>query len=149
MARLTPTLRHRVQIRTPIQTANDDNGGYDLEYTTIATLWMGMKVSRFQGRGAEYVDNEQVNTSVTHNFKVRNIELSSIGRAFSPAFSNGFDSVVDLFALKTDYFLFLEKGSATKGRSFRIHSVTNDHERDHFFNIGAEEIETVGTGGPA
>ena len=148
MTWLTPQLSERVQIGTPTQPANDA-GGFDFTFNAITTLWMEFKPITFKGASVKYVRGEQTSETDTHTFKVREIELSSLGKAFTAAFSDDFDSIADLNALKTQYFLFVEKGSSSKGRLFRIKGTTNHNEDDEYITIVAEETEERGTGWPA
>lgn len=145
MTWLAPQLNRRVQIGKPVQMPNDD-GGFDLTFDTLLTIWMGIKPVTFKGAGSSYIRGEQINENITHVFTARRMAISSLGRTYSRAFSAAFDSIEDLGLLKTDYFLFLQQGSTVKGRLFRIHEVTNKNERDEYLVIGAEEIEERGTG---
>jgi len=147
MTWLIPQLKERVQIGKPVQTAND-NGGFDFSFDVLLTIWMGLKPSRFAGRGPEYIRGEQINENITHEFICRKSAVESLGRDFAKGFSEGFDSIEDLAPLKSDYFLFLQRGSAVKGRLFRIHGVTDNKEQREYLKIGAEEIEERGTGWP-
>ena len=147
MTWILPDLKYRVQIGMPIQTANDD-GGFDFSFNVLLTVWMGLKPSRFAGRGAEYIRGEQINENVTHKFKCRRSSVEVLGKSFSKGFSEGFDSIEDLALLKSDYFLFLQQGSTVKGRLFRIHGVSDNKEEREYLKIGAEEIEERGTGWP-
>ena len=147
MTWILPQLDKRVQIGMPTQTPNDD-GGFDFAFDTLLTVWMGLKTSRFAGRGAEYIRGEQINENVTHKFMCRRSAVETLGRSFSKGFSEGFDSIEDLALLKSDYFLFLQQGSTVKGRLFRIHGVSDNKEEREYLNIGAEELEERGTGWP-
>ena len=147
MTWITPKLSERVQLGTPGQTPNAD-GGFDFTFNSIVTLWMDFEPITFKGSASQYVRGEQTKEGDTHTFKVREIELSSLGLAFTSAFSTGFDSIADLNAIKTQNFLFVEKGSSSKGRLFRITGTTNNKEQDEYININAQEIEERGTGWP-
>ncbi len=145
MTWLVPQLKERVQIGKPDQSPNDD-GGFDFSFDVVSTIWMGFLPSTFQGRGSSYVRGEQINESVTHILKARRNSVESLGRGFTSGFSNGFDSIADLGLLKSEYFLFVQRGSTVKGRLFRIHDVTDNKEQREYLNISAEEIEERGTG---
>jgi len=145
MTWLIPQLNERVQIGTPKQTAND-TGGFDFSFDVLLTVWMGVKPSRFAGRGTKYIRGEQVNENVTHEFMCRISAVESLGRSFDRGFSEGFDSIEDLILLKSDYYLFLQRGSTVKGRLFRIHGGTDNKEQREYLKIDAEEIEERGTG---
>lgn len=143
MTWLTPQLDKRVQIGTPSQVSNDD-GGFDFEFESVVTLWMGCKPIS-PGR---FIRGEQVNEKSTHQFTVRKVELENIGMAFANGFSIGFDSVSNLNLVKGDYYLFLESGPSYKGRLFKVNAAMNNNEQDEVYLILAEEIEERGTGYP-
>ena len=133
MAWILPRLKYRVQIGTPVQTPNDD-GGLDFSFDDVATIWMGFKTIS-ERAGGKYVGGKQVTETATHEFICRALAASSALGA-------------DLMPLKSNYFLFLQKGSIRKGRLFRIHEIMNVLEQDEYFSIIAEEIEERGTGYP-
>ncbi len=107
---------------------------------------MSFEPSKFAGRGSAYVRGEQINESITHELKVRKSAVSSLGRNFAKGFASGFDSMEDLSSLKADYFLFVERGSTSKGRLLRIHNVIDNKEQREYLKVFAEEIEERGTG---
>ena len=144
---LAPQLSHRVQIGKPINTANA-YGGADFSFDTLLTVWMGLKPISYQNSGSKYIRGEQVNDSITHEFKCRTIAVSALGNEFSKAYNIAFKFMPGLMPLKSDYFLFLQKGSTVKGRLFRIHNVTDNKEEGEYLNITAEEIEERGVGWP-
>ncbi len=147
MTWLASKLDKRVQIGKPTQIPNDE-GGFDFGFDTLLTVSMGAKPVTFKGAGGRYIRGEQINENVTHKFIARRIAVASLGKAFTKAFSTGFDSIEDLSLLKSDYYLFLQRGSTVKGRLFRIHEVVNKNERDEYLEISGEEIEERGTGFP-
>jgi len=164
MTWLASKLMQRVQILIPSLVPNDA-GGSDLvfgaplsdafdsgEYNQLApvlTVWMGMKPIGFKGSGAKYIRGEQVNEAVTHEFIVRHIAVSSLGKEFSLGFSEEFKYMPNLMGLKSDYFLMVQCGSGSKGRLFRIHDVVDSKERHEYLRIAAEEIEERGVGWPS
>jgi hypothetical protein len=131
MAWQVPKLIHRVKIGEVSQTANDD-GGFDLAFTSLLTVWMGFKPLKFKNSGLQYIRDEQINETVTHEFLVRKLSVASLSS--------------DLMPLKSEYFLLLKKHGDTQGRLFQIRNVTIVDETDEFLRIGAEENEerTVG-----
>lgn len=144
MTWLASDLTERIQIRQAVDTPNDD-GGYDRSYTTLLTVWSGIKSLSFKSR---YFRGEQVEYTATHEFKIRRIAIATLGTTFSSGFGSDFDSIKDLNPLKSDYFIFVQRGSTIKGRLFRIHEVIDKDERREYLRIYAEEIEEVGTGYP-
>lgn len=147
MSWLIPKLNKRVQIGKSIQT-NNENGGFDLTFNTLLTVWMGLKPLVYKGVWQDYIRGEQVNENVTHEFIARRLSLSSLGKELSSSFSAAFDSITDFMPLKTEYYLFLQNPSTVKGRLFRIRGVINVGENDEYLKIGVEEIEERGTGYP-
>lgn len=147
MTWLASELRYRVQILVGDQDENDTSGGFDRTYTLLNTVWMGIKGVTYSIRsGGEYTRYVQTEYTPTHEFKVRQSALSSMGVAFSSAFDSSFDTVEDIFSLKKDYFLLVEKGSSYKGRLFRIQKIKRADERNEYFKILAIELEERGTG---
>ena len=142
---LAPKLNHRVQIGHPSQTANDE-GGFDFSFDALLTVWMGVEPVGYKGSGSKYIRGKQVNEAVTHEFIVRHLAVASLGRVFAIAFDDGFKAMADLGPLKSDYYLFLQKGSSVKGRLFRIDSISNVKESNEYFSIAVEEIEERGSG---
>lgn len=141
MTWLASELRERIEIKTGEQTEQDD-GSFSLSFTTLATLWAGIKpVSE-----GEYIRGQQIGKNITHEFKVRRSSVESLGTEFSSAFSSGYDTISDLMPLKSDYFIFLQRGSSSKGRLFRIRQIVDHNERRELLRIRAEEIEEKGTG---
>jgi hypothetical protein len=128
----------------PTQTPNDD-GGFDFGFDVLLPVWMGLKPVT----PGQYIRGEQIGEGVTHVFTVRRIAVASLGRDFGRGFAPGFDSIEDLNVLKSDYYLFLQRGSTVKGRLFRIKSVTDNDERREYLRIQAMEEEERGTGFPA
>ncbi len=145
MTWLAPDLDQRVQIGSPIQESNEA-GGADFSFDTLLTVWMELKPITFKGAGSEYIRGEQINEAITHEFKVRSIAVAQLGSEYGSGFSIAFKSMPNLKALKSDYFLFVQRGPTVKGRLFRIHGVTDNKEQREFLRITAEEIEERGTG---
>lgn len=145
MTWLASELRERIQFREPVQTANSTSGGFDRSYTTLVTVWAGFKPLN----KGYYIRGEQIDNDATHEFKVRRSALTTLGKSYSKGFSNGFDSVTDLNIVKSNFFIFVKKSTATKGRLFRIRRIEDVKERREYLRIDATEIEEVGTGYPA
>lgn len=164
MAWLIPKLTKKVQILKPTQRPNLD-GGLDLVFGTpyggsfdessfdmlspVKTIWMGFQPIGYKTSGTKYIRGKQVAETATHEFICRLMAVASLGKEFSAAFSIAFKDMGDLNPLKSDYFLFVQKGTIAKGRLFRIHEVMNIREEDESLSIVAEEIEERGTGYPA
>ena len=147
MSWILPQLNVQVQIGKPIQTANV-GGGADFSFENLMTIWMGMKPIGYKTSGKKYVRGKQINSEITHEFKVMASELELLGREFVVAFDIGFKGVGVSNPLESDYFLFAQKDTSVKGRLFRIHEVQNVDEQDEYLSIMAEEIEERGVGWP-
>lgn len=149
MTWLADKLRYRIQIRKPVQTPNDA-GGFDRLYETLLTIWAGFKPTKFGSSFSQamYAQGQQIRQNITHEFLVRRSSVQNLGKAFGDGFGSGFNSIADLIPLKSDLFIFLQKGSTVKGRSFKIHRVQDNDEKREFIKLFCEEIEEQGTGFP-
>lgn len=157
MAWLAPLLRERIQVRKSIETPNDE-GGFDRSYEILLTIWgnilplafsryqVAHEVSNYVRTTTRYFRGMQTENTITHIITIRKVAVASLGTSFSTGYSSGFDTIQDLNPLKSDYFLFLQKGSTVKGRLFRIHMITNVEERGEYLQLSVEEIEESGTG---
>jgi head-tail adaptor len=149
MTWLVPKLKERVQIRKAIGTPND-SAGFDRSYITLVTIWGAFKpleIGSFLRQ--RHIRGLNVNDEVTHVFKFRRTALRTQGKAFTSSFSTAFNSIEDLNILKSDHFLFVQRGNTTKGRLFRIIFTQDDKENREFINVLAEEIEEQGSGYPS
>ena len=145
MTWLAAKLKHRVEVRKPVQTPNSD-GGYDKTWIVLLTIWAGIvPISRGQ---PEYIRGKQIDETDTHIFTFRKVALEELVKAFGDGFSTSFNIISDLNNLKSEFYLFQQKPNTTKGRLWRVSRVTNVNEDDEFFEVFAEEIEELGTGYP-
>ena len=141
---LAGKLNRRVQIQTPNQ---DDNvvGGFDRSYTTIATVWMAITNPNayIQAvRGA----NTRESKEITHVFQCRQAAVKELGNNFTKAFDANFNSIYDLYTVKSKYFLFVQNESNIHGRLFRIISVARDEKHKSWVKMETQEVEEKGTG---
>ena len=134
-------------------------------YVPIIACWAGVK----NLGAAKYWRGVQINITATHEFTVRRMALGMIhgaafGRAFGVSgfdstsrglvrqfdigFDSGFDTIVDQNIPKSNFFLFMEDDTTTRGRLFRIETVMDAEERKEYLLILAREIEEQGTGYP-
>lgn len=141
MTWLAPKLDKRIQIGRGVQTASGA-GGLNFAFRSLLTVWAGVSPLSFR----ECIRGEQVGRTDTHEFTIRRAALNDLGKAFTLAFSTASDSIPDISPLKSDYFIFLQNGSATKGRLFRIRRLMDNNERGEYVMVRAEEIDEVGTG---
>lgn len=144
MGYLAPKLNRRIQVCIANQTANAD-GGIDFGYTVQTTIWAEVKNTPDY---ISYIRGEQLAEKRTHTFTVRNSAVESLGKSFSAAFNTGFKEMGDLAQIKSDWFIFLERGSTVKGRLFKVRGLNRDERRKEYIVISADEIEERGTGAP-
>jgi head-tail adaptor len=148
MGYIASKLKQRIQIQTPVQTPGG-RGELALSYEIILNIWaelipvssrMTAFVDAIRGQNANTID------TVTHNFRVRYEAVKYLGKQFGKGFGPGFDSIEDLAPLKSEYFVFMQRGSTIKGRRFRIRTIERDDQFREFIRIGCQEIEETGTG---
>lgn len=148
MTWLAPRLSKRIDILLPQQTAGD-NGMLEETYESLRTIWAEMKpISRTSLFAAMVRGQNTDEGRETHTFRVRSCSLAGMGTEQTPAFSGAFDSIEDLHAIKSNYYLFLRSSSADKGRRFKIRGAALDEHNSEYVIIYAEEMEEVGTGWP-
>lgn len=142
-----PKLKNRVQVQKAVQTPNTTTGGLDRTYSTLTTIWMGCEpMSPYKPVG-EYIRGVQIADRPTHIFIARVSALDNVvGRGFTLGFSTGFKSILDLMSMKSDYFLFMQRGSSVRGRLFRVLNVTDMFENRNYYTLLAKEIEQQGVG---
>jgi len=142
-----PKLRNRVAIKKAIQTPNITSGGFDRSYSTLHTVWMGCEPINPYKPVGEYIRGVQTMEKPTHTFVVRISAMDDVvGRGFSTGFSTGFNRILDLMSLKSDYFLFMHRGSSVKGRLFRMLTIGDMFENKNYYIILAKEMEEQGSG---
>ncbi len=149
MSKLAYKLKHRAFIMKGIQTPND-NGGLDMSYETLATVWIAMDNVSDYTQNLKYIRGENVSDgkTPTHKFIVRWIAIQNLGMEASKAFDSSFNSIADLMPLKSDYFVFIKKGSSYKGRLFQILDISRDENNKEYIKFRGCEIEEHGTGWP-
>lgn len=150
MSFLTPKLKHRIQIQEAIQDPNSV-GGMDRSYSTLITVWAGMKEdSEFiTGVRGRYVRGTQTEDVDTHEFLVRfSAVFYDLNKEYGDGFSTAYDNINDLNPIKSQNYIFLlaSPGASNKGRRFRITRTRRDDSNKEFVKIKAMEIEESGTG---
>lgn len=145
MSWMAPKLDRRIQIQKAV---NDpvSTGSFERTYTTLKRIWANIRVDH----KAAYVaairgvnSDEEVNT---HLIKVRRVAVERLGVHFSKAFDSSFDSIADINAVKSNYFVFIEETNQTIGRRLMINGTQLDEVNREYININATEIEERGTG---
>lgn len=169
MSWLAPKLRHKIQLLKGIQTPNAI-GGFDLTFQLLTRIWAQTKVffEDSSTGGIAIVRGVGISDLETHEFKVRysaviGITERGLTDAFSPSefssyasaglskefdksFDSQFDSVIDMDPVKSDYFIFLESGTRTKGRLFRINRIVRDENFKEYLKIKCYLIDERGVG---
>ncbi len=139
---LVSSLKHRAHIKKPIQTPND-GGGFDRGYATVDSFWMGLKMESSYIRA---VRGENTGEGITQIGIARFQALQYLGKAFSAGYSTGFNTIADINFIKSNYFIFIEENSSTRGRMFRIMGFARDEKNRQWISIQLQEIEEQGTG---
>lgn len=143
-----PKLRHRIQIRKALP-LNNVFGGFDVSYETLLTIWAEIKD---KSGSANYIKEIRgVNSDVAEVadtiFTIRYESVRYLGRAFSSAYSEDYDSIEDINPVKSDYFIFLQIGNnVNRGRSYKILGTKRDDDRKEWLEIRCMEVEEKGTG---
>ena len=152
MSWLAGKLRNRVQIRRIVQSPNDE-GGYDVSYTTLGTVWAEVLPITSERQGiaafANYVRGVNVTSWNTHTVKLRRVAVETLGREVSLAFSTAFKVMADLSLLKDDYYIFLQHGSTVEGQLFKVTGYEDRDARREWLKIFCKEIEEQGAGAAA
>lgn len=141
---LAPKLRHRVQIRKPILTPKS-TGSLATTYETLTTIWAEVKQT------SEYIKairGAQTQGNYTHVFTVRTAAIIQIGREYDLGFDTGFKNMSDINPIKSEWFLFMQHGTTTKGTLYRVTGMQRDDDHNEFAKIYAEEMFEKGTGWP-
>lgn len=167
MTWLAGKLNKEIQIRQAVQTPNT-SGGFDRSYELLLSVWAGIRPIELVTGRPGYIRHVQTETGTTHEFIIRKVAIEELGKSFGDGFGNSFNSIDDINSLKTEFFIFMQKGDndwegpfsrdfqksfdvyfgleAMKGRLFRIRNVINNDERDEYVKVYAEELEEHGTG---
>ncbi len=164
MKYLAPKLRHRIQILKP--DLNPALFGLSISYKRLVRLWAAVK-ERKGFFGVEMIRGVNIDNAITHVITVRYSSAISIysssfgdgfsesfpavnskglGRSFTNAFGEGFDSIIDFDPIKGDYFIMVEGATAYRGRIFKIEKVNQDEDHKEFIALKCRETEERGTG---
>lgn len=171
MSYIAGKLKHRIHI---LQATDEPNelGGFTRGYKKLLTLWSGKKTigSYLMQIRAVNIDKNNKNSPIdTDEFIVRydsviskfnrtfsnsfgagydSLENTGLGKSFEGGFDNGFDSTVDMYPIKADYFVFLQSGNsdAYRGRLYRINRVLPDDNAKKWVLLRCSEVEEVGFG---
>lgn len=121
-------LWHRCQVRKAVQTPNA-TGGINTTFEIVSTIWCNL--IPLDMKSGIYMRDVQTGEMPTHKIIMRN----------SPALQ------VTRYHLKSNCYLHIQEGDS-KGREFKIMSVTEIDERSNYLEIMAMERRTVfGTDG--
>lgn len=145
MTWMTPKLRKKIQIQEAENTPMS-SGTFERDYTTLKRIWAEIKIN---SKAAYIAAIRGVNTDEeisTHIIKIRKSSVSDLGTHFKKAFNSAFDSIADLNAIKTNYFIFIEETNQIRGRRLKINGIQQDEIHREYMNIIATEIEERGSG---
>ena len=171
MSYMAGELKHRIHVMQ----ADDvpaPSGLMERRYKRLVTLWSGKKSIGSYLMFIRSVNAEKYSSNAplsTDEFKVRwssvvsklyrtfssafeesldSLEKNGVGRSFDGGYDNNFDSLIDIFPIKTDYFVFLQKGNSDtyRGRLYKINRVIRDDDNEEFIKMQCTEIEEVGLG---
>ena len=165
-------LKHRINI---IQAIDEPNtyGGFNRSYKKLISLWSGKKQIGNYLMMIRSVNTEKSNSNSpisTDEFIVRHDSIISkfyrtfadgfsnngfdsqksqgMGRSFEIGFDNGFDSLIDMYPVKTDYFVFLQSGNsdAYRGRLYKINRIVIDDNTKELAILQCSLMEEQGLG---
>ena len=166
MTWLVNKLRERIQIKLPVQDVGDD-GGFVRGYSSIGTVWAEVKPVASQSKGiaafSAYVRGVQIESIATHICTVRRTAISSLGGSFGSGIGRSFNSQADLEVLKSEYFIFRNRGNpegqfagsfnneynqteGLVGNLYKILGVEDVDTRREYLRLRLEEIEEQGAG---
>jgi hypothetical protein len=146
MSWIANKLRNRIEIRKP-SFEPVDGGMLQTTYTTLATIWAQIRPVSDYIQAVRHTNVNAETESPTHDFRVRAGSLEGLNIAFGGGFAEGFDVIEDLAAVKSDWYVFLQKGeSSVRGRLFRVVGVKRDEQYHEFAIIRTYEVQEMGTG---
>ncbi len=168
MTFLANRLRDRVHVKTPIQDAGDD-AGFIRGYKSVGSIWAELKPISSSSKGiaafASYVRGVQISSMATHICTIRRTAVASLGGNFGDGIGRSFNSQADLEILKSDYYIFRNRGEPEGqftggfnneynqtegliGNLFRILGYEDVDNRREYLRLRLEEIEEQGVGAP-
>jgi len=168
MTRLAKDLKNRVWILKPTKAVNAA-GGFDRSYDKLIQVWSQLKpiaqASRDISHFAAYIRGTQVQSVATHKMKVRRVAVEDIGAQFSSSFNRGFARAGSLQILKSEYYVFAERGDpggdfgagfsigfnqteGLVGDLYRIVAGVDNNSDHEYLEIRLKEVEEQGTGAP-
>ena len=168
MTRLAKDLKNRVWILKPFKNTNSE-GGFNRGYEKLIQVWSQLKpiaqASRDISHFAAYIRGTQVNSVATHKMKVRRVAVEEIGAQFNTVFTRGFARAGSLQILKSEFYVFAERGDAAGafaagmsigfeqteglvGDLYRIVAGVDNNSDHEYLEIRLKEIEEQGTGAP-
>lgn len=169
MSYIAHKLNRRVQILQSVDTPNETTGGFDRTYKVLTKIWCEVKTINEFGilAGITNVRGQNISDFESHELKMRRDSARSaisrafadgfaddynssgsdgLGKEYTAAFDQAFESILDISPIKSEYFALLEEGSATKGRLLRIKKVILDERNRKYIKCKCCEVEERGTG---
>ncbi len=172
MSYIAEKLKHRIHIMQGYDEPNI-NGSFKRSYKKLLTLWSGKKQIGNYLMMIRSVNTEKYNSNSpvsTDEFVVRYDSVISkfyrtftdgfdgtsfdsqksqgMGKAFELGFDNGYKSLVDIYPIKTDYFVFLQSGNsdAYRGRLYKINRIIIDDNTKELVILQCSLMEEQGLG---
>ena len=145
MTWLVGQLNKKIEIRKTIQTPNS-SGGFDETYVQLGSgdgFWAEVKViaqslvtNDLSGltKPHSYIRGSQTTEKPTHTFKIR--------------YSAAIEELGTLNPVKSEYKIFMHKGTDLLGKLFKVARCLNIDEANEFVLIVAVELEDRGTLNP-
>jgi hypothetical protein len=168
MSYIAHELNRRVQILQSVDTPNS-SGGFTRSYKKLTRVWCKVKTINEFGilAGITNVRGQNISDFESHELKMRRDSVRSamseafggafadgydsqgsngLGKELSSAFDQSFESILDISPIKSEFFVFLEEGSATKGRLLRVKKALLDERNRKYIKLKCCEVEERGTG---
>lgn len=166
MTRLAKDLKNRVWILQPTKESNS-SGGFTRGYRKLTQVWSNLKpiaqASRDIAHFAAAIRGVQVNSVATHKWKVRRVAVEDIGAQFDSGFTRGFARAGSLQILRSEYYVFEERGGADGafaagfdigynqteglvGTLYRILGGVDNNSDREYLEVRLMEVEEQGTG---
>lgn len=138
---MAPKLNQRIQICTAVLTPNSDASIIQSQdFTLIKELWAELiESSALTSNYVRAIRSQNTEEFDTHYFKIRKSSMDLIGAEFTQAFGDGFDAGSRSTPIKSDYYIKLLRGTAT--RLFRVTGTQVDDQNKEYIKIRTSEVE--------
>ncbi len=132
----------RIQIQKAVQSPDASSGGFARSYETLIEVWAEVKPLSH----GIYIRGVQTDTKTTHEIKVRRLAVDNLlwgphSKGFSKAYKR-----VDVHPLKSEFFVFVPRGSSGMGGLMRVRRVMEIGDQREQLSFLCEELEEQGSG---